>query len=351
MNNGISVWFATLLILFLSLYNNKAKISVKVIIIAITIILFFSVNLLLVQYKEIVLNIMIEFIKFGLIPLYLASQVGKKNDILKHWYYIGGISALIWLIFINKVIGGGINYMSFGVQMTYSFLVFTIYFYLKKKYKIINLLFMIVTFSCIFFFGNRVSALTCILVIIFFELRQLKRNNILYLVSKASLIILLFIILLINIQNIFYWLRNVMNEYGINSYLIDKIIFMFNNGLSEASSGRDVLYTYSLDIIKESFLLPRGIGYFQNVTGSIYPHNLFLELVITFGILALPIVIYFINIVKKNVGSFIYTNKIILVVLMIFALSRLNFSGTMWSEPVLWIVFGLLISRNKSNSS
>lgn len=345
MNNGLSVWIATLIIIFLSLYNNKAIIDIRVLFIIIISLLFFCINLILVEYKGIVFNLMFEFIKYGLIPLYLASQVKINVSLYKYWYIAGCISTVFWLIFLNEVIDRNVSYMGFGIQMTYCFIIFTFYFYKNNKYRVLNLILMVLTFSLILILGNRVSVLTCIFIIAYFELRKIEKKHILYSITKISILITLILILFKNFQNIIYWIRDILYFYNIKSYLINKIIYMFNNGLFESSSGRDIIYKYSIDIIKEKSFLPTGVGYFEYATGYVYPHNVFLDLIITFGIISMPIIFQFIVFVKRNIRKLDKKNRIIIFTLLIFAFSRLFFSATFWTEPILWMIIGLLFIK------
>lgn len=351
LQSGASVWITTILILIISFYVNKLRITYKLFYILFILILLILVNLILVDYKEIIINDVIEFIKFGLIGIYLATQVTNYELTLKYWYYAGLINFCILFVYIDLVTNHEMSYMSFGTHLSYSFIIFSVYFYKQRKinYKIINLLLMILTFFLILSFGNRSSILACILVIIIFELRTAYRN-ILYSIVKLTLILVPILFLVYNIYNIVWDLNNYVRSLGYNSYALDKIILMLDEGLAESASGRDVIYDAAIQVLKESYLLPRGLGYFQNMTGMNYPHNVFLDILIVFGIFSIPLILFLAYFLVKNYfNSDNEAYKLLLISLTIFILTRLLFSGTFISETALWIIIGLLISYETSS--
>lgn len=349
MDSGLSVWVATALIIVTSLLNNKLRINLKFLYLVLGIFLLFLINLLLVDYKEHVLTILIEFIKFGLVPLYLVSKVNNYQYALKCWYFIGLVSFFIWVLHINLVISDDLSYMHFGVQLAYSFIVFAIYFYNNTKHKVINFILMTASLVLIMVLGNRISFFTCLLILFLFEIRLLTKQKIYVSALKLGTIFPLLFIVRENTLDILFNVKRLVNNWGIDSYTIDKIILMINRGIVESSSGRDVIYSKAIEVIKNSYLLPRGIGYYQFVTGTIYPHNILLESAIIFGFLIVPIIFW---IVKQFIVKYRFVGdeyfKLTLVTLSCFILLRLSFSGTFWSESVFWVVIGLLMFSNSN---
>lgn len=345
-DSGSPVWVITLLIVSISLYINKFKINIKVFFLIIIIFLLFLINYLIVDFKEEVWNIFIEFIKFGLIPLYLASLVNNYNDLLRHWYTVSLFNIFIWLFFIGGVNERSVNYMTLGRHMTLSFIVFTIYFY--KNIKVINLILMLYSLLIITFFANRSSLLVCIVILIFFEMKSLKNKGMLYSYVKSSLYLFACIFIYLKMENLVIILRDTLQSYGINSYILTKAIFAFRHGIEESTSGRDSLYDQSLDIIKENNFMPKGIGYYQYTTGIVYPHNIFIDISITYGIFGLIaficILIWaFCKSIRINNQSF----KLVIITLFIYTFIRLNFSGMFWSDEILLVLVGLVITAKR----
>lgn len=128
------------------------------------------------------------------------------------------------------------------------------------------------------------------------------------------------------------------------------MIIFVNKGFVESSSGREDLYINSINLIKENYLMPKGVGYYQYVTGGNYPHNVILDLLITFGIITIPIIFCFIIAVVIKYKKSQTTFRLIFSTLLIFITARLTFSGNFWSEQVLWILIGFLVSTNIDNN-
>lgn len=346
MNSGISVWILTLIIIIVSLSINKFKIKANVFGLIYIIILLITINIIVVDYKNIVINNLIELLKFGVISLYLASQVTNFNLLLKYWYLLGVINLFISIIFIELVLDEKISYMSFGTYLVYSFIIFLVYFYQRKKFRIINLILIISTFILIFLFGNRSSILACIILILYFEIRNIKKQKIYYSIFKIIILLTPIVYILNNLYNLLGLVRKYLNNYGYNSYTLDKFIQTFETNIIETSSGREILYERALKMIKDSYLIPRGLGYYEFVTGYNYPHNIILDMFIILGFFAIPITIYFFVIFIK---TYFYSNnesmKLILMTLLIFILCRLFFSGTFINEPAIWTILGILIAK------
>lgn len=350
-DSGIVVWVLTGLILFVSLYNNKLRINKKVFYILLSIILLFLINILLVNFFEPIFNIFIEFLKFGVIPLYLASFIKNYNILLKKWYLFAIISTIIWLVFLSDVNSRSLNYMTFGRHMTLSLIVFTIYYYTKGK-KVINLVLMFICLMVIGFFANRSSLLIALTIISFFELKSLRSKNVLLSYFKSIIYIIFIAVLIIRLEDLVYWLREYLQSIGINSYFLTKAVFAFRSGISESLSGRDDITDQAINLITSNNFMPNGIGYFQYVTGIVYPHNIILDILVSFGFFGLILLFVFIVFaIRKYIKIKDMYFKILIVPLSIYLLIRLSFSGTFWSEEELWMLVGLFTSYSIQEST
>jgi hypothetical protein len=344
MNSGVPIWILTIVVLCFSFYINKLRVNLKAFILIFTLIFLFIMNLYFVEYKSIILNLFFEFLKFGIIPLYLASFIKDYKALIKYWYYMGIFNLAIWIGFLNLNDNSELGYMSFGVYMTYSFIIFLIYFY-NNKLKKINLLLLVITFILIFLFGNRSSAIICLVLVFYFEFKTAKYKSPLSLITFTSIYFSLICLLIIKMETILVFFQNVLLKMGITSYIFQKIEFMLRFGVSRASSGRDDIYTQSINLIKDNYLLPKGVGYFEFITGEVYPHNIFLEMFITFGFLGIGILCFlFYLFFRSYIKSKNYYFKVVLATLFIFTFVRLIFSSTFWTETTFWIIMGIILN-------
>ena len=135
-------------------------------------------------------------------------------------------------------------------------------------------------------------------------------------------------------------------ELNIKTYSIIKLRIMFEKGLAESSSGRDYLYENFLEQIMFSPILGNGIGITQELWG-VSPHNLFLQILIEFGVIGMGIFIatgislfFLLTIIRKK------DNELFLLLLIIFSVSfsRLLVSSDLWLRQELWLFISMVIN-------
>lgn len=350
-DDGTAVYILTALILTISIFNNRAQINIKVLFIALFFFIIFLINYSIYPFKQETIEIFWEFIKFGLIPLYLASTIRKYDVLIKQWYIFGILNMIIWLFYLDSVNTRELSYMTLGRMMTYSFIIFTIFYY-KNIRKKISFILMLISFILVAFYSNRSSLLICIVIIVFFEILSFKGKNFTLNYFKSFFYFVILLSLFLNLEGIVIFLRDTLQGFGINSYILNKTVTAIQRGIVESSSGRDFLYEQAVDMIHSNYFMPNGIGYYQFNTNFTYPHNIFLDILITFGIFGL---IIFIIIVCVGIYKFLNLKdsleKIVVFTLVIYVGIRLNFSGMFWSESILWVIIGLLLpNRNEGTS-
>src|SRR5699024_5624549 len=346
LNSGLSVWVLTAIILIISLYINKNKLNFKAIVIIFGIIMIFLINYLLLSFEEETTHLLIEFIKFGAIPFYLASTIKNTENIYKYWLVLGILNFVILLFYIEQINEREFNYMTFGRYMSLSFIIFSYYYY-KGKFKVSMFFIMLITMIAVFIFGNRSSILIIILIVFYFEIKKLIQKRTLMQYFKLTLITIGLIYLISNIKKLVYKLIYLLEINNLNSYSFKKLIALFDNNTTSFVSGRDNIYFDSVKLIYKNNLMPKVIGYYQNVTEHVYPHNVFFDIMITFGFIGVLLIlsVAIISIIKYIKISNLYIKQLILI-LGIYQFTILNFSGTFWSESIMWMLFGLLISNN-----
>lgn len=235
------------------------------------------------------------------------------------------------------------------------------YFYENKNsYKIISLIFMVITFIEISILGNRSSMLICIFMIIYYEIKNISNYNCTKTLIKLIISIILITFISENIIDILISIKNILESIGVYSYSITKYIRTLQEGgiagVIEQSSGRDVLYSQVIDIIKNANFAPKGVNYFYYITGGLYlyPHNLFLEILLDFGIIGfiLFLIITIILIIKYiKQAKYDKEFKDIVCLMLIFSLTRLMVSTSYWREAYLWSAIGFIIFYNKTKET
>ena len=138
------------------------------------------------------------------------------------------------------------------------------------------------------------------------------------------------------------------------SYSLNKIIMTLEQGKifsSSISSGRDRIYMESFNIAKNNFYMPKGIGYYTSITQKNYPHNILLEILITFGICGLLcFIIGCVYLLIKFIKNYNLDDNYnyIIISMVIYSISRLMLSSSFWLESMFWmsIIMILYYPRN-----
>lgn len=180
--------------------------------------------------------------------------------------------------------------LSFGYSMTFPTIVF-LYDFIKKR-KIYSVLLFIVGFLLILTKGNRgalLVVLVYIVLLVFKNLKNSKKSVIIY--KLISLLVILFILYFYG-YDILKFIIGKMNSIGIKSRSIEKIL----DGSFGNDNGRYIIWNTVINAIKTGSIFGYGmlgdrpIVYPLHYAG--YSHNIFLELIASFGIIGVFIIIY-----------------------------------------------------------
>lgn len=350
--SSVFFWIFMLLTLIVSTLLNKS-INKTVLIVFICGTVIFMINVLLVDYKLDVLYIYMLFIRVGIFSLHFSSLINDYKILIKYYYVLSIVSLLISNIYLNYYEITN-RYMDLGIHLSQIFIGLAIYNYnVEFKYKIINYFLLLLVIIEILIFGNRSSLIICMVVLFYFELVNIKLNKkgVFIFLLKVNTAVISIFFLIFNINYLIELLINFTMKLGIYSYSITKLKLTVQSGLfgiAEQSSGRDVLYPLIKDIIIESNFLPKGVGYLPFITNYhyVYPHNLFLEIALDFGIIGLMGFILMVIFLWKKYFYISSKDKIfrdIVTAMVIFSFIRLMFSGSYWQEPLFWGSIGLIL--------
>lgn len=346
--SGIGTWSLFFITIIVSIVINKGYIRLEYIVITMISIIFFIFNMTFVSYKHEIIYIMGEFVINGLITLYFAIQDIDYNKMLRYWYILGSISFINWVYILLSTPSNNINYMALGVCLVYCFIIYSYYYYFSKRFKILNLILVLITFMLIFIEGNRSSSIICVFIIVYYQIVKIKEENQIWGLLRIGMILSISYILIYNVEEILIYIQNELIKRGMYSYSITKFNSMMTGSIDDLFLGRTELYDAAINIVYSSNFMPRGVGYFEYITGFVYPHNVLLELFITFGVLSIPIIILFLFYFTKKVK--IIEDKIlvhIIFILIIFSITRLSFSSMFWNDIPLWVCIGFLINQNR----
>lgn len=233
---------------------------------------------------------------------------------------------------------------------SYSFLacaVFLLYYSMKYR-KIYNYIFAILSFVAIVVFSVRgpiIVYLVCFAILLFQNVKVNRPLKIMIL-----LIVLLPIIFVCTnyFDSFIELLDSLFNKIGVTSGLVKRL----SEGNFLDSNGRDSIAANLINSVWEHPFLGTGLFSDREMVGT-YAHNLFLELLVDFGIVFGAILI---AAIAFNVIKMLYTNRKnncafgLLITVMSVAIGKLMFSGSYLESSEFFMLLGMMMNPvfNKS---
>lgn len=210
-----------------------------------------------------------------------------------------------------------------------------------RIYKWISILFLFIQLFGIFFSGGRGGIVLFTIYTLYFLvtiiIRKEKKTVFKTLLGLISFVVIILAILPKLLEDPrFNWAFNRVFQF-----------ISFDSGVNwEGSSGRDVVYSNAIDLIIQKPLFGYGLFGFWDISG--YPHNLFLEILLNGGIVYLVFFIFVIVILLIKLLKMIKykpDNKL-LMVLLLYPLTMLMFSGTYMVNAQMWFILAFIFICN-----
>lgn len=322
-----------------------------------TILVLMNLIFTKVTFEEILFHIK-DIYFYGISAAIVGSLKIKKSYVDKYLKIFSYMNIIVYsyIIFYTKdIYYERMTYMSYGYTMLQS-VIFLIYLQVKNK-KVLLRDFILIFYSLfmIFLFGNRFAILIGILsVLIFYWYYERKRIKkiILY-----SIIILGGSNLYFNLKNILIFINNLFLKFNYKVYGILRLIRSLElkeKGV-DITSGRIDIYTEAIEVIKNN---PFGIGIWgylseiQYATKALgyrlgyYPHNIFIEIGMHWGLVGL--IIFIIIILKVGYRIIIMENssyKLLLIALILLN-TKLFLSDTYISYNIFWMFWAVYFNKS-----
>ena len=282
------------------------------------------------------------------LPLFIITLVITDYSRLFKALRIASIASIISaLIFVILQFNGKyeINYMSFSYGVTLPVMLMLIFsFQNKNKF---DYLMAILGFVIVFLVGARGPLVGLLIGSFFYFLIHLKLNlkNII-LLSFLSVLIFFF---LTNFDSSINFINDFLLERNISSRTVQLLL----NDTIEQTSGRDILYNNAI-LSAQNFFMGNGMIGDRVILGGAYAHNLFLELLLEYGIilgtLFTIILIYYLlrSLFVKNKGILYY---LFFAIFFTTGFVKLQFSFSYTLEPTFFMMLALVIRLMNVNSS
>lgn len=331
-----NMWIEYVVILILLLINKVRIVNIRnIVVIGISGIIIAG-NLLFNSSKT--LNFYInEFLLFALPLLIIFLIEIDLKKFTKIFFFYNIINTILYLLLLiidsNRLVE---DYMTFGFYAIFSATYVFIYSYYYKYIKI--MIFAIVSLPIICINGNRGTILivgVALIIMIIMNAKNLK---------KKIVIILIFIILGMNINQIGKSILDfITQDLGITSYSVNNLYRMLESEDVETTiGGRYDIYIKAVKEFEQHPILGIGVASFQEKYGY-FPHNIFLDVYSTFGIIGGTI--YFLYILFIIIKLYKISEKSlevkVLFVFMIANIMKLMLSKTFVYDPTIWLLISL----------
>ena len=278
------------------------------------------------------------------IPLAFATcRIRNKQQFIQALYFISWVSVpfltlSLYIAYINDP-----KYdMTSGYLLLLPLLVFTLSFIERQKIKD----FIVSVFSVLFIllYGSR-GPLLCWIFLIIISLLCLNSIKPMRRFALVFIGCIVTLSLVVGYEYFLYILKDVSEFFDVNSRSISLLL---NGEVVGHSSGRSVLLGYFIEKIKLSPVIGYGAFGAWPSPGE-YPHNIFVELIVSFGIpLGVTLILGILFIVIRGVlVSDMYTQKLIILFLSMSV--SLLVSGSFLTNWHFYVCIALCISVYNKN--
>ncbi|HDR8175977.1 hypothetical protein CN901_26315 [Bacillus cereus] len=311
--------------------NYKLVFYMYFMILSFTITFYLNNNAMLSYYFN-------HFVLYGLILLIVFLFPISHEYLYK---YILWHSYAITLIYMSALFMGKVSiihdYMTWGYYCVFGLSFILGDAIINKKF--FKLIFLIPLLGIAFINGPKGAfiIITALLIICFYQLTNswLKRVSMLIILLILALN---FVGLLNGLIKILENISFTANSYFINSLKsvlsVDKISGVFDN--------RDFIYEYGIHTIEEN-VFGIGIGKFQSTYG-VFPHNIFLDIFSTYGILLGGLIVVFLVYEIATCFMVVKNKKQLIIFIVVLSNSfKLLVSKTFIYDPVFWLLICIMV--------
>ncbi len=301
-----------------------------------------------------------ELLVFVLIPIYLSFY---KIDVKKVLEILAFFSVLI-LPFSDSFFKStsALAFETIGMTTTYNTLVFVVaavlhFWYYRESAGMfmwlgyaVNIYYLIK----VLLLGNRGPLISLVVFFILLILHKFNKNGAMNKNKLKTMLItiavgILIIYIVNNFEEILTALDSLLKSMGIEISAISKSVHKLKQG--DVSNGRNDIFEFTLQGIKEHFLIGNGIStmLYNSFYTIAYPHNVFLQLWYDLGIIVSIPLFYLIAkaTIKTFFDSTLNKNQAVLMILLYtLSIPRLCVSSQLWVDISFWFLIMYTITPN-----
>lgn len=316
--------------------------TLKGLIVYFLILIFFLLNYMVFENSRLYLlkpNMLLIYFFFVPIALFVVSGISNWNMMLSSFSKFAYLA--ITLSTLGILLVGYTEHISY-MEFSYSLLPFImiLYYKLRTKFTPISLVTFFIGFINILVFGARAPILFLVLFAVLYEFIRLRKSGVIPILIFTMILIFLLIIVVFFYDTIILLLVK-LAELTNSRFLIK----MLNNELLESNT-RNVIYDearYALDHM--------GFGMYglfgdRLVVSSVYVHNIFYELLLSFGYIfgTIFIALLFFIITKAVVFNKDIVSKVVAVFFTTAFFLRFFVSGSFVIEGNFYLYIAAMLN-------
>lgn len=350
---GMSIIYS---IFFIQSYRRKIKLKKEYIVIIF--ILFF-----LLCFSELKLNFLkttdeyfINFICFDVVLFFIGGIKFNKSKVIQYSVILGFIGLPIFIFKVSILYDNmGVGYSVLPLFLISIISLITSSSIIIKTCAICN----IFTFGL--FYAKEGMRGIVLAIIVFFilllyvslvsKIKKKYRRN--FGITVIGIISVLIIVILKNLNIIILKINFILaKNFHFEIYALKKFLFYIEKG--DISNGRSALMRKVVQMIKESPITGKGIGYLESNIFT-YAHNIFLQVTCEFGVLGLLVItyifiyslriIFFVLPYKYRLSEVEKKESVFFLVIFITGIFFLLYSSVYWIYGGFWFFLGLLVRR------
>ena len=316
---------------------------------------------------------------YGILPAFLSPQgaiwallVSSLLSDDRKIYSLTGVTAWVLFIFNSLMflasfrrgywqsydLSGAITRseysLDFGYEMLFPAAWFAAKFYLEKQKRYLILYGMVAVM--VLLSGSRgalVWIAAALPVMVPFKWSTLSKRKRAWFVAFIASLLAAVAVVYIKFEAIIIAIAGVFDKFGLSS----RTLRAFVSGSFSDGNGREEIYEMAIELIKTGGPFGRGVYGDRYYIGRFfrwgYSHNLFLELLVTFGYVGGPIVILclFIGVVKAYTRCFENHVRQMLFVAYAVTSCKLMFSYSFWYVQTFWVMIAFMLRWNRKRTS
>ncbi len=264
------------------------------------------------------------------------------TELINTAIFISSVNTLFLLLFFLGNYGGSEYSMGYSQALVFpTNVLISLYFKndRKKLTKLVHLVLIVTNILSIIVFGSRgaIVSIAFFIIVMFIASDNYDFNK---KVQRIILILVFLLILVVFSKQILQFAVRILNQIGMSSRTLELLVssgFLTDNGRMD-------IWRVLIEKIKDSPFAIRGInadqllqtGFYHN---SNYAHNLFLELIYSFGILiGGALSVWFINKFIKTLRTNVQNDQEMIRLLFMSSFFPICiWSGSLWNDMYCWV--------------